>query len=169
MKTNTQKLVITSMFAALACIATLMIKITLPPPLKGYINLGDCIVLLSGWLLSPLYGFMAAGFGSALADLFLGYTVYAPVTFAVKGLMALVACLILKGISSKCGNTASKIIGGVLAEVIMVAGYYVFEGFMYGFIPSVANMPFNAIQGAAGLIAGLLLVNIFEKAKIKFD
>ena len=169
MKTNTQKLVITSMFAALACIATLTIKIMLPPPLKGYINLGDCIVLLSGWLLSPFYGFIAAGFGSAMADVFLGYTIYAPVTFAVKGVMALVAYFVYKGMSGTVGNMISKIIGGVIAEALMVLGYYVFEGFMYGFIPSVANMPFNAIQGAAGLIAGLILVNIFEKAKIKIN
>ena len=59
------------MLAALVCVATMVIKI--PSPLNGYINLGDCIVLLSGWLLSPVYGFMAAGLGSALADLFAGY------------------------------------------------------------------------------------------------
>ena len=62
------------MLAALICVATMVIKI--PSPLNGYINLGDCIVLLSGWLLSPVYGFMAAGLGSALADLFAGYVTY---------------------------------------------------------------------------------------------
>ena len=65
---TTKKVVTASMLAALVCVATMIIKI--PSPLKGYINLGDCIVLLSGWLLSPLYGFLAAGIGSALADIF---------------------------------------------------------------------------------------------------
>ena len=78
------------MLAALTCVATIVIKI--PSPLNGYINLGDCIVLLSGWLLSPVYGFFAAGLGSALADLFSGYAAYAPATFLIKGLMALIAC-----------------------------------------------------------------------------
>ena len=94
MKSKTQKIVITSMLAALTCIATMIIKI--PSPLKGYINLGDGVVLLSGWFLSPFYGFLAAGVGSSLADLFLGYATYAPSTFLIKKIMALSACLIFK-------------------------------------------------------------------------
>ena len=79
MKTRTQKIVMSSLLAALACVATMIIKI--PSPLNGYINLGDCVVLLSGWLLPPVYGFVAAGLGSALADIFSGYIIYAPATF----------------------------------------------------------------------------------------
>ena len=78
-----------SLLAALCCVATMIIKI--PSPLKGYLNLGDCVVLLSGWFLSPLYGFLAAGLGSALADVFSGYVTYAPATFVIKGIMALIA------------------------------------------------------------------------------
>ena len=89
MKTKTQKIVIASLFTALCCVATMIIKI--PSPLKGYVNLGDCIVLVAGWILSPTYGFLAAGLGSALADIFSGYVVYAPATFVIKGIMALVA------------------------------------------------------------------------------
>ena len=51
MKTKTQKIVMASLLAALCCVATMIIKI--PSPLKGYLNLGDCVVLLSGWILSP--------------------------------------------------------------------------------------------------------------------
>ena len=80
MKKNTRTLVIAALLAALVCVATMVVKI--PSPLKGYINLGDCMVLLSGWLLPPVFSFLAAGIGSALADVFSGYFVYAPVTFA---------------------------------------------------------------------------------------
>ena len=59
MNTKTKKLVMTALMAALTCIATMIIVI--PSPLKGYINLGDCLVLTSGWILSPAYGFFAAG------------------------------------------------------------------------------------------------------------
>ena len=55
---KTRKIVTASMLAALCCVATMIIRI--PSPLKGYMNLGDCVVLLSGWLLSPVYGFFAA-------------------------------------------------------------------------------------------------------------
>ena len=136
MKTNTQKIVTSSMLAALCCVATMIIKI--PSPLKGYLNLGDCVVLISGWLLSPAYGFAAAGIGSALADVFSGYLVYAPATLVIKGIMAIVAHYCFKGIHNKLGNTPSRIIGGALAEIEMIVGYFVFEGFMYGFVPSYA-------------------------------
>ncbi len=164
MKTKTQKIILASMFAALCCVATMIIKV--PSPLKGYLNLGDCVVLLSGWLLSPAYGFVAAGIGSAIADVLSGYVVYAPVTLVIKGVMAVIAHLSFKVMSNKLGNTPSRVIGGILAEVEMILGYFIFEGFMYGFAPSVVNIPVNAVQGIAGLIIGLILVKIFEKTKM---
>ncbi len=164
MKTNTKKIVTASMLAALCCVATMIIKI--PSPLKGYINLGDCVVLLSGWLLSPAYGFAAAGFGSALADVFSGYIVYAPATLVIKGIMAIIAHFCFKGLHNKLGNTPSRIIGGILAEIVMILGYFVFEGFLYGFAPSAVNIPANGMQGIAGVIIGIILVKIFEKSKI---
>lgn len=164
MKTKTQKIVMTSLIAALCCVATMIIKI--PSPLKGYLNLGDCVVLLSGWLLSPLYGFLAAGLGSALADVFSGYVTYAPATFAIKGFMALVAYFGFKILQNKIDNLPSRIISGIVAEIIMVLGYFVFEGFLYGFIPSIVNIPANAVQGVAGLVIGIILVKIFDKTKL---
>jgi len=167
MKTKTQKIVMASLLAALCCVATMIIKI--PSPLKGYLNLGDCVVLLSGWVLSPLYGFLAAGLGSALADVFLGYVTYAPATFIIKGLMALVAYFGFKILQNKIGNLPSRIISGIVAELIMVLGYFVFEGFLYGFIPSIVNIPANAIQGLAGIILGIIIIKVFEKNRIMMD
>jgi len=161
---KTKKIVMAALLAALCCVATMIIKI--PSPLKGYLNLGDCIVLLSGWLLSPFYGFIAAGIGSALADIFSGYVTYAPATFIIKGLMALVAYFGFKTLKNKIGDLPSRIISGTVAEVIMILGYFVFEGFLYGFIPSIVNIPANVMQGVAGLILGIIMIKIFEKNKI---
>lgn len=167
MKTKTKKIVIAALIAALACVATMIIKI--PTPLKGYINLGDCIVLVAGWLLSPAYAFLAAGLGSALADIFSGYATYAPATFVIKGLMALIAFYGFKLLNKRLGNTPSRIISGFIAEAFMVLGYFVFEGFLYGFAPSVVNIPANAIQGVGNLILAVLLIIAFQKRKIKLD
>ena len=158
------KIVMASMLAALVCVATMVIKI--PSPLNGYLNLGDCVVLLAGWLLSPVYGFLAAGLGSALADLFSGYVTYAPATFLIKGLMAVISHFGFKLLRKKNGTLASNVISGIAAELLMVLGYFVFEGFLYGFEPSVVNIPANAVQGAAGLLLGVILTKIFEKNKI---
>ena len=77
--------------------------------------------------------------------------------------MALVAFYGFKALKSRCGELVSGIISGSIAEVLMIAGYFVFEGILYGFAASAVNIPFNGIQGAAGLILGLLLVKIFRK------
>ena len=164
MNDKTKKIVITALMAALTCVATMIIKI--PSPLNGYVNLGDCIVLVAGWMLSPAYGFLAAGLGSALADVFSGYMTYAPATFIIKGLMALVAFYGFKFLRQKLGNLPSGIISGIAAELVMVLGYFVFEGFLYGFIPSAVNIPANGMQGALGVVIGVLLAKIFEKSKV---
>ena len=165
MSPKIKKIVVSALLAALTCVATMIIKI--PSPLKGYINLGDCIVLVSGWLLSPGWGFLAAGLGSALADLFSGYIIYAPATFLIKGLMALMAFYGFKLLHNRCRNLPSRVISAVFAEILMILGYFVFEGFLYGFGPSVVNIPPNAAQGIAGIVIGTALMKIFEKAKIK--
>ncbi|MBQ3055135.1 MAG: ECF transporter S component [Oscillospiraceae bacterium] len=159
MQSKTKKLVLAAMLAALTCVATIVIKIPYP---QGYLNLGDAVVLLAGWLLSPLYGFLAAGIGSALADLLSGYVVYAPVTFVIKGAMA----LLLAAVAQKQNKAFVPILFGFFAELLMVAGYLLFEGVLYGFAAAIANVPFNAIQGAAGLVLGGILIRVFSKYQI---
>ena len=43
---RTRMVVMTAAFAALACAATMVVKV--PSPTGGYMNLGDTVVLLSG-------------------------------------------------------------------------------------------------------------------------
>lgn len=164
MDNKTRKIVLAAMLAALCCVATMIIKI--PSPLKGYLNLGDCIVLLSGFMLSPAYGFLAAGVGSALADIFSGYIIYAPATCIIKGVMAVIACYGVKLMQKKMGTTPARIISSIVAEIVMVLGYFIFEGFMYGFFPSAVNIPANAIQGFAGILLGVILAKLFDTRKI---
>ena len=162
MKT-TRKVIFSALLAALVCVATMLIK--LPSPLNGYINLGDCFVLLAAWLLPMPYGLCAAGIGSALADLFSGYALYAPATFVIKALMAVTARGIFL-LFSKKERRFGRLLGGVLAELVMVLGYYVFEGVLYGFVPSLVNIPANGVQAAAGVIFGLLLIKLLEKQNL---
>ena len=163
MSQKTKKLVMAALLAAMTCVATLIIKI--PTPLKGYVNLGDGIVLVAGWMLSPAYGFAAAGLGSALADVILGYVTYAPATFLIKGAMALMACYGQKWLRPKWGALPARIAGGLTAEIWMIVGYYVFEGVLYGFAPSVVNIPGNGFQAVVGLMVGTVLMQVCEKNK----
>ena len=110
---KTLKLVMAALLAAMTCVATMVIKIPLTAT-GGYINLGDCIVLLSGILLGPLYGGLAAGIGSALADLFSGYVAFLPATFLIKGFMAVIMGLFIKDLSKN--NSVKTAITGAIAE-----------------------------------------------------
>ena len=164
MKNGTQKVVISSLFTALICVATMLIKI--PSPFKGYINLGDGIVLLAAWVLPMPYGLVAAGLGSALADVLAGYVAYVPATFVIKALMAIVAWLFYKLFAKKMKEIISRILSGILSEIVMIVGYFLFEGIMYGFVPSLVNIPANAVQAVVGIIIGVVLITIFEKQNI---
>jgi uncharacterized membrane protein len=160
----TQKIVLSALLAALVCVATMLI--TIPSPLNGYLNLGDGIVLLAAWLLPLPFGALAAGLGSGLADLLSGYSVYAPATFVIKALMALVAYGVCRLLVKKMNSIVARIIGGVLAELVMVLGYFLFEGILYGFAPSLVNIPANAVQGVAGIVIGVLLITLLEKQTV---
>ena len=157
---NTKKLVTSALLCALVCIVTTFIKV--PSPFNGYINLGDSVVILSAIILPPPFALIAMGVGSALADLFAGFAVYAPVTFAIKGLMPIIIWLLVKALDKVMPKTASLIIASAVAELFMVAGYLLFESILYGFVPSLVNVPFNAIQGAIGMVVGVILVKLLK-------
>lgn len=164
MNNKTKKLVLAALFAAITCVGTL---ITVPVPVtNGYVNLGDCVVLLCGWVLGPAYGFVAAAIGSSLADLLLGFGVYAPATFVIKGLMALTAYFVFKMLDKNRQSLLPRIFSALASEIIMVSGYTAFETFTYGFGGAIVNVVGNIVQGAFGIIAGTLLINAFVKKKL---
>ena len=166
MATKTKKIVFTALMASLTCVATMIIKI--PTPLQGYIHLGDCIALLCGWTLGPVYGFLAAGIGSGLADLLSGYFVYAPVTFAIKGIVALIGYFLFRLIRGKRREVIGLCVSAVAAELFMVGGYYLFEGIMYGFGASLVNIPMNLVQALGGVVFGVVLMKAIGKY-VSFD
>lgn len=156
----------TSLFAALVFVATMIIKI--PTLTGGYMNVGDGIVLLCGFILGPVWGSLAAGIGSMFADL-VGYPIYAAATFVIKALMAFAAYYIAKALKTffKKNRFIAYITAGLIAEFIMVAGYFVFEAvFMsYGLGAVVSVVP-NIIQGVVGIAVGTVLMVIFDKTKL---
>ncbi|MCR5054962.1 MAG: ECF transporter S component, partial [Lachnospiraceae bacterium] len=62
---------LTGLLTACVVVGTMIVKIPIPAT-GGYIHPGDGVVLLCGLLLGPIYGPLAAGLGSMLADLFSG-------------------------------------------------------------------------------------------------
>lgn len=151
------KSVLAAMFAALTYLATTVMQISIPAT-GGYINLGDCIVLLGGFILGPVFGAAAGGIGSALADILSGYAVYAIGTFIIKAAMAAVAAVICHLLKSKI--KLGSLIAAITGEIIMVLGYFIYESVFLGYGLSAAGaIAGNSIQAAAGIIASVLLYN----------
>ena len=164
MKTlTTKKLVMTALFMALTMVATMFIRIPLP---LGYVNLGDVFVLLSVFILGPVYGTIAAGIGSGLADLF-GYITYAPGTLIIKSAMALVAWLIYKLLSKATGKEMlGEIVGGILGALVMATGYFFYE-IMFFTTAGVAivNAPWNLLQGGVGVALSVMIIRVLKATK----
>lgn len=151
-----RKITLTSVLAALTCVATMLIRI--PTPTKGYVNLGDCMVNISAWLLGPLWGSSAAGIGSALADLFAGYIVYAPATLVIKALMAVVSFKVVDITAKKLPSLPTRIIAAIFAEIIMGLGYFLFESAIYGsFVAASLGIVGNLVQGIMGVVGSVIL------------
>lgn len=68
---------------------------------NGYIHLGDGFVMSCGVILGKRNGALAAGIGSALADIYLGYASWAAPTFVIKALMAYLVGYIYEDLSNK--------------------------------------------------------------------
>ncbi len=159
-KSNIYKITLTALFAAIVCVATIVVQI--PTPTKGYMNLGDCFVLLSVWMLGLPCGTLAAGVGSMLADVFSGYMVYAPATFVIKSLMAVAAYFVIKGLKAtgvKKYDLVCRIISGIAAEAVMVIGYFLYESVILDnkWAAALSGVPMNVLQGATGIVASVII------------
>lgn len=162
---NTKKIVITAMFTALTALATIVIQIPIP---IGYVNLGDMFVLLSAFVLGAGYGCVAAGLGSSIADIIVGYAIYAPATFIIKACMAIVASLIFKALRGKIKfSIVGMIIAGIVAELIMVSGYFFYESVILGYSwGALYSIPGNLIQGAIGVVVCITIMSVFNNRNL---
>ena len=162
---STRKIVMCALFAALTTVSTMVIQI--PSPMQGYVNLGDVFVLFGAFMLGPLYGTIAAGLGSMLADVLTGYMIYAPATLIIKSIMAIVAYCIFYSLKKTLKiNAIASVLAGIVAELIMVSGYFLYAALLMreGWAAA-ASIPGNLVQGAVGVVVSTLLVVAFSKLK----
>ena len=160
MNQKLRNLVYTAMLMALCCVATLVIKI--PTVTGGYLNAGDIVVVLAALLAGPLYGGVAAGFGSGLADVISGYMSYAPGTLVVKGCAAVVAALIFRACRKKSFGFA--LLSAICGEIVMVLGYFGYKALILGKgLSAAASIPNNLVQAAIGIVLSVLLYTALSK------
>ncbi|MBQ8818315.1 MAG: ECF transporter S component [Clostridia bacterium] len=160
-----QKMCFGALFAAMICLCTF---ISIPLPF-GYFNLGDAAILLSAWIMGPLVGCISAAVGSALADILMGYVIYAPATAIIKALIAISAYFIYKALSKVITapklSFISRAVAASFGELIMVAGYFLYEAFVLGYgMAALASVAGNLLQGICAVIISTLVFGILKKA-----
>ena len=110
--------------AALASLVSLATILHVPVPgFRLYFNLGEGVIYSIALLLGARYGAICGGLGAALADLLLGYPLWAPITLVIKGTEGFVV-----------GKLAPKgrIIAILAGAAIMITGYSTTAGILYG-------------------------------------
>ena len=160
-----RKLVLSALMAALCTVMTMVIQI--PSPMQGYVNLGDCAVLLSAWVLGPWYGGAAAGIGSMLADLLSGYAHYDPGTFDVKLAMAVAAAWLFRDLRHKSIRPLpAQLASGLVGEAFMVLGYFGYACLWLGKgWAAAASIPGNIVQGIFGLAAAAAVYHLLSRGR----
>jgi len=156
---TTRELIFGAVFAAVVCVATMVIHIPIPAT-AGYINLGDSMIFVSALLFGTKVGGIAGGVGSALADILLGYGSWAPFTLIIKGTEGLVVGHLGKKKDSVLWQTFAVLIGGI----IMVLGYFIVEVVLYGVPAAAAELPGNLFQALSGLVIAIIIVTAVKKA-----
>jgi len=156
---SVKKLTMAGVLAAAIVLLTSVVSIPMPGGF-GYINLGDAGVLLAGALLGGGWGALCAGAASALSDVLLGWSIYAPATFLIKGAVALVAGILFN-------RSAKKLRYGFfyLAALIVPAGYFLYEMILYGTATAIPNVAFNTLQCLIGAGAGHAMTIVLLRSK----
>ena len=161
MKDSKIKILVTAgVLAAVIILLTAVVSIPMPGGL-GYINLGDAGVLLAATILGGPWGALCAGLGSGISDLILGWGIYAPATFVIKGGMALLCWFLLKRFPKKL-----SIVAYLVAALLVPLGYFLFEWVLYGYAAAIPNVLFNLMQCVIGALVAQAVAAILVKAKV---
>ena len=162
--TSPFSIALVSIFAGITCVLTMLISIPVPMT-AGYINIGDFGAMISGMIFGPIVGAFSGGIGSALADLFMGYTIYAPATLLIKGLEGFVVGLISNPRKISNREFYRDILAPFVGGPIMVLGYFITEAFIFnlGIASAMVELPGNIFQFLFGAITSIVLVFFLRK------
>ena len=162
MNKRLQLLTFTALTAALIAVMTLFAHIPFPMTSDGYVHLGDGMVFLAACLLPAPYAVAAAALGCGLSDALLGVFGWLPATIVLKACMALLFSSKQKKIL--CSRNFFVLLPACL---INIAGYYLYNGAIYGEWGALLSVFGDVIQAGAGIAVFLLLGAALDRLKIK--
>lgn len=160
---SAKQVAINGISIALVFIATGFINLRLPIIANGgLIHLGNVPLFLAAIIFGKKTGAISGAVGMALFDLFSGWTLWAPFTFVIVGIMGWVVGKITE---DKSHNTILWYVIAILAAlVIKIVGYYIAEGIIYGnWVAPAASIPGNIVQILTAAVIVLPLAKPLKK------
>jgi len=119
-----------TVFAAAVAIATVSFSVSVPAT-RGYFNIGETAIYVSALLFGASVGGLSAGIGSMIADLILGYALFAPATLVIKGIEgAIVGSLGRRreALSQRLRRSLAAVTSIALGTMILVVGSCYYTG-----------------------------------------
>ncbi|MFB5285200.1 ECF transporter S component [Peribacillus asahii] len=167
-RTQTFDLILTAMLIALVFVATFFLNIRLPIAANGgLVHLGTAMLFIASILFGPKKGAMAGAIGMGLFDLVSGWTLWAPFTFVVRGLQGYIVGKIAWSNGRNGTSVAFNLLGTILSVPVMLAGYYVCEGVLYGsWIAPLASIPGNLTQIVVGICIAIPVGVVLKKVPV---
>ncbi len=140
----------------LVATVTLATMLSIPVPgFRLYFNFGEGFIYLAALLLGPVWGAAAGGIGASLADLLLGYPLWAPFTLVIKGAEGYVTGLV---------GRKNPVLGIGAGAAIMITGYSTVAGILYGWPAVPVEAATDVIQCGIGAAAALAVRPVLQKA-----
>lgn len=161
---SVQGLALLGLLIALVAVSTMVISIPVPST-EGFIHLGDSMIFLGAIIFGKKKGALAAGLGSAMADVLLGYTHWALPTLIIKGIMGYLVGAIAQQEEDQLLRPRN-IIALLTGATWMVLGYFLAGAVLKGsFLVSLTSVPANMVQGFGGALLFVPLGIALKKTK----
>lgn len=129
-----------AVFTALVCVATMIFTIYVPAT-KGFFNIGETMVYTTALIFGPVVGAFAGGVGSMLADLFLGYPLYAPATLVIKACEGAVVGFLSRRSPSFGSKSSWRIFTSSIGVIVAVIVGYIGTTYYTGYVEASIGLP----------------------------
>lgn len=140
-----------------ACVtAATLLSIPLPG-FRLYFNMGEGIIYTIALTRGPFYAAAAGGIGASLADLMLGYPLWAPFTLVIKGLEGFLVGSLRK----------NRLLALAVGMSVMIAGYTTLAGVLYGWKAAPVEFMTDVLQTGIGAGVALLLTKALDRFRGK--
>ena len=128
---KTKDIALAGVFTAMVAAATMTMSVFIAAS-GGFFNIGEIMIYITALLMGPLIGGFAGGVGSMIADIALGYTVFAPGTLIIKSVEGIIVGYVSRNRPTSLKESNWKFIsiltGIIVGGIIWAVGTTMYVG-----------------------------------------